>query len=217
MTHFHGCQTSDGVQRRQTRRTRFAYRATAPLLAPVMHAFEHALAARAVDEFHHAVRRLPAGRILDVGTGTGRQLTLFDERSAAGAVGLDPVEPLLRRLRQRLPETAAVVGDAHHLPFAPAAYDAAIAAWVWETLTDPVAAARELHRTLRPGGLLLSIACTRPSDRPSVGAGLLDAAFLGLFGATVDEAVLTDVSGFTALENHRFNRGLFSVVLLRRG
>lgn len=87
---------------------------------------------------------------------------------------------------------------------------------MWETLTDPVTAARELRRTLRPGGTLLSIACTRPSDHPSVGARLLDAAFLGLFGATVDEAVLTEVTGFTMLDHRRFNRGLFSVVLLRR-
>jgi SAM-dependent methyltransferase len=45
-----------------------------------------------------------------------------------------------------------VVGDAHHLPFADAAFDRVFAFNVFEHLRDPKRAAAEILRVLRPGG-----------------------------------------------------------------
>ena len=203
-------------QHRRTRRIRAAYRAVGPVLTPAMDTFERTLAHRAGRSFRDAVRSVPPGRILDLGTGTGRQLRLPAASDLIHAVGLDPIERLLHRLRCVLPQAAPVVGDALHLPFRRAAFDAAIAAWVWETLADPVAAGRELRTALCPGGLLLLLACTRPPGPTRLAARLLDLAFLGLFGTTVDEAALSERSGFTVIDHRRFNGGLFTVVLLRR-
>lgn len=181
-----------------------------------MRCFERVVAAGAVGHLRRAVGSLPAGRLLDVGTGTGRQLTPRPPSELSNVVGVDPVEGLVTRMRRRLPGVSAVVGDAHHLPFRPAGFDAAVGGWVWETLADRAAAARELHAALRPGGVLLLVACTRPSGPGRLVAGLLDVASAGLFGTTVDEAELTDVAGFALVDRRRFSGGLFTVVRLQR-
>jgi glycosyltransferase involved in cell wall biosynthesis len=48
-----------------------------------------------------------------------------------------------------------VVGDAHHLPFADACFDAVVTFNTFEHLADPYRAAREIHRVLKPGGRLV--------------------------------------------------------------
>jgi SAM-dependent methyltransferase len=45
-----------------------------------------------------------------------------------------------------------VVGDAHHLPFRDAIFDRVFAFNVFEHLADPMTAAQEIHRVLKPGG-----------------------------------------------------------------
>jgi uncharacterized protein YbaR (Trm112 family) len=47
-----------------------------------------------------------------------------------------------------------VVGDAHHLPFRDNVFDRVFAFNVFEHLREPLRAAREIHRVLKPGGAL---------------------------------------------------------------
>ncbi len=60
-----------------------------------------------------------------------------------------------------------VVGDAHHLPFADASFDAVATFNTFEHLCDPPAAAAEILRVLKPGGrLLLHTAFLQPVHEP---------------------------------------------------
>src|SRR5213592_2654780 len=81
-----------------------------------------------------------AGRTLDVGCGTGRNLPLY----AAGVrvIGLDPARDALLAARRRAPGVPLVQGDAQALPFRDAAFD---------TVVSGLA---EVKRVLRPGGAL---------------------------------------------------------------
>ena len=59
-------------------------------------------------------------------------------------------------------EFVSAVADAVALPFAPASFDLAIATQVFEYFRDPAEAAKQIHATLKPGGVLLAsfAACT---------------------------------------------------------
>ena len=48
-----------------------------------------------------------------------------------------------------------IVGDAHHLPFRGDTFDRVFAFNVFEHLTDPKTAAQEIHRVLKPGGVVV--------------------------------------------------------------
>lgn len=93
-----------------------------------------------------------AGRALDLGTGTGRNLPLFPP--GAPAVALDPHPHNLVRARRRGPSVPLVVARAEALPFKDGVFDTVVAGLVLCSVEDPGAALAEARRVLRPGGAL---------------------------------------------------------------
>ena len=92
----------------------------------------------------------PASRtILDVGCGTGRNLTALADLGTA--TGLDPASGALEHCRaHRLERLAA--GFLSALPFADESFDLVTAFDVLEHDGDPERCVREVHRVLAPGG-----------------------------------------------------------------
>lgn len=98
--------------------------------------------------------------VLEIGCGTG----VFLPRLAAltgpdgHVVGLDYAPAFLTDARERLAEAGLtdrvelVEGDAHHLPFDNAAFDAAHCERVLMHVEDPAGVIREMRRVVRPGG-----------------------------------------------------------------
>jgi SAM-dependent methyltransferase len=107
-------------------------------------------------------------RVLDLGAGTG---LLSDVLLAAGheVVAVDLSEPMLDQLRARLPQVAAAVGAAESVPLPDADVDAVVAGQAAHWF-DPVPAAAELRRVLRPGGVVGLIWNTRDERVPWVRA-----------------------------------------------
>ena len=102
----------------------------------------------------------PLGRLVDIGTGTGRMIELFAPR-AAYAVGIDKSSEMLRLARVKL-EAAGVSsslrqGDMYALPLQDESADCVIIHQVLHYAHSPAAAISEAARVLSPGGTLLIV------------------------------------------------------------
>jgi ArsR family transcriptional regulator len=112
---------------------------------------------RAIDA---ALGRRALGRLVDVGTGTGRMIELFGPR-AAHAIGIDRSSDMLRLARVKL-EAAGIQsslrqGDMYALPLPDGAADSVIIHQVLHYAHSPAAAIAEAARVLAPGGTLLVV------------------------------------------------------------
>ncbi len=97
---------------------------------------------------------LAGTRLLDVGCGTGAHLAAFRDAFGCSISGVDASPRMLEEARARLPDVDLRQGVAEELPFAEAAFDAALMMLVVQHLDRPRAFA-EAHRVLRDGGRLL--------------------------------------------------------------
>lgn len=94
-------------------------------------------------------------RALDVGCGPGALTTVLLERLGADAVmACDPSEPFVEACRARHPGVDVRPGRAEAIPFDDACVDVALAQLVLHFVSDPPAAAGELRRVTRPGGVV---------------------------------------------------------------
>jgi SAM-dependent methyltransferase len=97
----------------------------------------------------------PGQRGLDVGSGPGaltRALAGVLGREAVAAV--DPSEPFVRALQERLHGVDVRLGSAEELPFADDTFDAALAQLVVNFMADPERGVAEMRRVVKPGGVV---------------------------------------------------------------
>ncbi|MCC2979900.1 MULTISPECIES: ArsR/SmtB family transcription factor [unclassified Sphingomonas] len=149
----------------------------------------------AESEVEGAMRRLlgdePLGRLVDIGTGTGRMIELFAPR-ASTALGIDRSSEMLRIARAKIGERGLAnaelrQADLYSLPVSDGGADVAIVHHVLHYAQQPGAAIVEAARALAPGGRLL-IADFAPHDREELRAkdahtrlGFSDAQIRGWF------------------------------------
>jgi SAM-dependent methyltransferase len=102
-----------------------------------------------------AVRWLVGGSpcdVVDLGAGTGkltRSLAALGHR----VVAVEPLEEMLARLRDAVPDVAAVAGSAEEIPLADASADVVVCAQAFHWF-EHATALREMARVLRPRGRL---------------------------------------------------------------
>ena len=113
------------------------------------------------DIFLDWVAPAPGLRWVDVGCGNGAFTELLVDRCApAQVLGIDPSDAQLAFASTRPAARLARFeqGDAMALPYADAAFDAAVMALVIFFVPDPVRGVAEMVRVVRPGGLVCAYA-----------------------------------------------------------
>ncbi len=97
----------------------------------------------------------PCGpRVADLGCGAGFLTGLLAERSRA-VIGVDHSERMLQQAKANVTCAEFRRGEVDALPLADAEVDAAFANLVWHHVPDHDAAAREVHRVVAPGGVVV--------------------------------------------------------------
>ena len=118
-------------------------------------------------------RRLLAdaeGRVLEIGGGTGANLSLYGPRVESLTV-TEPENAMLRRLdrkvREQAPLTKVLRARAEELPFRDDSFDTVVSTLVLCGVDDQELSLREVRRVLRPGGRFMFMEHVR-SDEPKV-------------------------------------------------
>jgi len=118
--------------------------------------------------------RGPSFRIADVGTGSGvLALEALRRWPDASITGVDPSVGMLAMAARRAaaagfavdhPRLRWLEGDAAEMPIPDASVDLVISSFVLQLVSDRAAALREMHRILRPGGVLATITWLESGD-----------------------------------------------------
>jgi ubiquinone/menaquinone biosynthesis C-methylase UbiE/DNA-binding MarR family transcriptional regulator len=121
----------------------------------------HAAAGTVEAAIVEVVGDLPLGRVLDVGTGTGRMLQLFAGR-ADRAVGLDTSHSMLSVARANLERLGLQgwelrQGDVHSPPLERSSFDLVVIHQVLHYLEDPGRALAEAAQLVAVGGRMLVV------------------------------------------------------------
>ncbi len=92
-----------------------------------------------------------SGKVLEIGAGTGLNFKFFENAKCVFAIEPDPY--MLKRAVPRM-EKSIVLLQAHaeRLPFPDNSFDTVVSTLTFCTIGDPLQAAKEIHRVLKPDG-----------------------------------------------------------------
>lgn len=99
------------------------------------------------------------GRVLEIGIGSGLNLSFYDPAKVRVIVGVDPSADMQKLARERAANIAIPVEmialELGEIQAADASFDCIVCTFTLCTIPDAVAALREMRRVLKPGGRLL--------------------------------------------------------------
>jgi phosphatidylethanolamine/phosphatidyl-N-methylethanolamine N-methyltransferase len=155
-------------------------------------------------------------RVLEAGVGTGLNIAYYraDWRVTALDRGAHFLARARRRARSRPVEVEFVRGDVQELPFPAAAFDCAVAAFLFCSVQRPEEGLRELHRVLRPGGLLLLLEHCRAAGGLGRVMDRLANPFYRLSGDSIarDTAALVHRAGFRSVAARPLLRDVVKII-----
>ena len=99
------------------------------------------------------------GRVLEIGIGSGLNLSFYDPAKVSVIVGVDPSAAMQKLAQQRAAEISIPVEmialELGQIQAADASFDSIVCTFTLCTIPDAMAALQEMRRVLKPGGKLL--------------------------------------------------------------
>lgn len=167
-------------------------------IAPVYDAMEWVIERFAFEPWRRELwSRVPEGRVLEVGVGTGKNIQYYPPEAQVTAIDLS--ERMLSRARRRADALGMDVDlrhvDVQHLPFADDSFDAAVATFVFCSVPIPIQGLRELGRVVQPGGNIWLLEHVRV-DKPVIGPlmDVLNPILVRMSGANINRQTVENVT-----------------------
>ena len=108
------------------------------------------------------INQLSAGRILEIGAGTGLNFVHYPPSAHGVATEFSREMLKIAETKTRPPGVQLLQNRAEHLPFKTHSFDAAFATLVFCSVESPSQAFAELRRVVRPGGTVVLLEHVRP-------------------------------------------------------
>jgi ubiquinone/menaquinone biosynthesis C-methylase UbiE len=161
------------------------------------------------------ISQLPAGRILEIGAGTGLNFVHYppDARGVATEFSREMLK--IARTKTRPGGVQLLQNRAEDLPFKNHTFDAAFATLVFCSVESPLKAFAELRRVVRPGGMVVLLEHVRPRGVLGPVFDLLNVFTSRLFDDHVNRRTATLVSE-AGLEVIDVTSRLFGIINLIR-
>lgn len=123
------------------------------------HLIDFACGMGAVMKTRAQVVPLAEGEVLEIGIGSGLNLSFYDPAKVSRIVGVDPSADMQKLARQRAEQISIPVEmialELGQIQAEDARFDSIVCTFTLCTIPDAVAALREMRRVLKPGGKLL--------------------------------------------------------------
>ena len=123
------------------------------------HLIDYACGMGAVMKTRAQVVPLAEGEVLEIGIGSGLNLSFYDPAKVRRIVGVDPSADMQKLARQRAEQISIPVEmialELGQIQAEDARFDSIVCTFTLCTIPDAVAALREMRRVLKPGGMLL--------------------------------------------------------------
>lgn len=140
--------------------------------------------------------RVPAGRVLEVGVGTGKNMAYYP--AGAQVTAIDLSERMLARARRQAQALNLEVDlrqmDAQHLTFPDDSFDAVVSTFVFCSVPVAVQGLREIGRVTRPGGDIWLLEHVR-IDRQVIGPlmDVMNPVVVRMMGANINRQTVENV------------------------